>query len=154
MNLEIVPYDPKYKTAFKEVNIWWVKQYFKVEPIDLEYLNDPEGKIINKGGFIYFALLDNQPVGACALVKMDKEGTVFELSKMGILPAAQGMKIGWKLAQTVIEKAKAEGAEKLFLESNTILTPAINLYRKIGFTEVSNAGSPYERSNIAMELIL
>jgi len=154
MNLEIVPYDPKYKTAFKEVNIWWVKQYFKVEPIDLEYLNDPEGKIINKGGFIYFALLDNQPVGACALVKMDKEGTVFELSKMGILPAAQGMKIGWQLGQTVVKKAKSIGAEKLYLESNRILVPAITLYKKLGFKELPDYKSVYERCNIAMELIL
>jgi len=154
MNLEIVPYDPKYKTAFKEVNIWWVKQYFKVEPIDLEYLNDPEGKIINKGGFIYFALLDNQPVGACALVKMDKEGNVFELSKMGILPAAQGMKIGWQLGQTVVKKAKSIGAEKLYLESNRILVPAITLYKKLGFKELPDYNSVYERCNIAMELIL
>ena len=154
MNLKIIPYTPKYKTAFKEMNIWWVEKYFKVEPIDLEYLNNPEEKIINKGGFIYFALLNEEPVGACALVKMDEDGTVFELSKMGVLPKAQGMKVAWNLGLTVIEKAKTIGAKKLYLESNRVLTPALTLYRKLGFVELPHFESPYERANIAMELIL
>ncbi len=136
------------------MNIWWVKQYFKVEPIDLEYLENPEKKIINKGGYIYFALLDNEPIGACALVKMDETGDLFELSKMGVLPKAQGIKAGWKLGTAAIEKAKSIGAKKLYLESNRILTPALTLYRKLGFIELSDFESPYERANIAMELTL
>jgi orotate phosphoribosyltransferase len=68
--------------------------------------------------------------------------------------AAQGKKIGWKLAQAIIDKARTLGAKKLYLESNTILEPAINLYRKLGFTEVVGRQSAYERANIKMELIL
>ena len=152
--IHITPYESKYKIAFKELNIWWVEKYFKVEPIDLKYLNNPEENIIKKGGFILFALLDGKPVGACALVKMNEKGAIFELSKMGVLPAAQGMKIGWQLTQAIIEKAKSIGAKKLYLESNRKLTPAINLYRKLGFVELPEFTSPYERANIAMELIL
>jgi len=54
----------------------------------------------------------------------------------------------------VREKAKALGAKKLFLESNRILTPALSLYQKLGFVEMVGATSPYERSDIQMELIL
>lgn len=50
---------------------------------------------------------------------MDEEGAVFELSKMGVLPEAQGLKLGWKLGEKAIEKAKSVGAKKLYLESNT-----------------------------------
>ena len=153
MNLNIIPYQPQYRSAFKALNIWWVEKYFKVEPIDLEYLDNPEEKILNKGGYIYFALLNEKPVGACALIKMDEEGAVFELSKMGVLPEAQGHKIGWKLGQAVIEKAKAVGAKKLYLESNTVLTPAMKLYKKLGFKRLDGYDSPYERCNIAMELV-
>ena len=119
----------------------------------MEYLDNPEEKILNKGGYIYFALLNEKPVGACALIKMDEEGAVFELSKMGVLPEAQGHKIGWKLGQAVIEKAKAVGAKKLYLESNTVLTPAMKLYKKLGFKRLDGYDSPYERCNIAMEMV-
>ena len=54
----------------------------------------------------------------------------------------------------VIEKAKEAGFKRLYLESNTILKPAINLYYKLGFKKITGAPSPYERSNIQMELIL
>ena len=56
--------------------------------------------------------------------------------------------------QAVIEKARSLGASKIFLESNTRLKPAINLYHKLGFKKVSGHASPYERSNIQMELVL
>jgi ribosomal protein S18 acetylase RimI-like enzyme len=50
-----------------------------------------------------------------------------------------------------IEKARQCGAEKIILQSNTILEPAINLYRKLGFEEVDTFPSEYKRSNIHME---
>jgi ribosomal protein S18 acetylase RimI-like enzyme len=50
--------------------------------------------------------------------------------------------------------ARAAGASRLILESNTILTPAISLYRKLGFTEFTGVPSEYNRCNIHMELAL
>ena len=42
---------------------------------------------------------------------------------------------------------------RLFLDSNTVLEPAIRLYRKVGFKEIPvPEDSPYERCNIRMEL--
>jgi GNAT superfamily N-acetyltransferase len=78
----------------------------------------------------------------------------FELAKMAVNPAAQGKHIGWLLGNAIIETAKLAGAKKIFLESNTILKPAIQLYHKLGFKKIINRPSPYERSNIQMELIL
>jgi hypothetical protein len=46
------------------------------------------------------------------------------------------------------------GAKKIYLESNTILKPAINLYHKMGFQKVSGLATPYKRCNIQMELVL
>ncbi|RYY25293.1 MAG: MarR family transcriptional regulator, partial [Chitinophagaceae bacterium] len=46
------------------------------------------------------------------------------------------------------------GARKVYLESNTKLEPAINLYYKLGFKKIAGAPSPYERCNIQMELEL
>ena len=65
----------------------------------------------------------------------------------------QGKKIGQALADAAIAKAKSLGAKKIILYSNTILAPAIALYRKIGFKEIPVDGT-YKRSDIKMELPL
>jgi GNAT superfamily N-acetyltransferase len=66
----------------------------------------------------------------------------------------QGKNIGWLLGKAAMEKARSLGAKKLYLESNTILQPAINLYHKLGFKRVVGHTSPYERCNIQMELVI
>lgn len=156
MEVEIVDFEPQYSQAFCDVNLWWVKEYFSVEPMDLEKLKHPQENIIDKGGYILIALLNDKPVGACALVKRDEyeEELVFELSKMGVLPEAQGKKVGFKLAKACIDLARAKKATKVYLESSTTLKPAINLYKKLGFVVLENFTSPYKRANIAMELVL
>ena len=58
------------------------------------------------------------------------------------------------LGEAIIKRAKELGVKRVYLESNTILTPAINLYRKLGFTEFAGETSPYQRCNIQMELFL
>ena len=57
------------------------------------------------------------------------------------------------ISEKAIEKAKQLGAHKIILYSNTVLKPAISLYRKLGFKEVT-VDAVYERSDIKMELIL
>jgi GNAT superfamily N-acetyltransferase len=78
----------------------------------------------------------------------------YELAKMAVSPEARGKNIGWLLGNAIIEKARSIGAHRLYLESNTILKPAISLYHKLGFKKITGPPSPYERANIQMELIL
>lgn len=49
---------------------------------------------------------------------------------------------------------KAVGSKQVFIESNTILKPAVSLYRKLGFTELKELHPAYERGDIQMELTL
>ncbi|RZK22808.1 MAG: MarR family transcriptional regulator, partial [Hymenobacter sp.] len=58
------------------------------------------------------------------------------------------------LGTAAIEKVKQLGASSLYLESNTILKPAINLYNKLGFKKVAGNPTPYERADIQMLLQL
>src|SRR5690606_39452497 len=99
-------------------------------------------------------LLGDEVVGVCALIPCHLDGYEFELAKMGVQENLRGIGIGKALAIHTVEKARALGAKKLFLESNRLLQPALSLYRKIGFVEVSGVPSPYERSDIQMELDL
>lgn len=153
-SLQIIEYTPEYRSAFSNLNKEWISKYFVMEETDYKALDHPDTYIIDKGGHILVALYNQEPIGVCALIKMNDSDYDYELSKMAVSPAAHGKKIGLKLAEAVIEKARKLGAKKLYLESNTILEPAINLYRKLGFTEVVGRQSAYERANIKMELIL
>lgn len=153
-NVQIVDYKPAYREAFRQLNEEWISKYFKMEEADHKALDNPQKNIIARGGHILVALFNNEPVGVCALLKMNDPVYEYELAKMAVSPKAQGKSIGWLLGKAAIDKAKALGAKKLYLESNTILEPAINLYHKLGFQKVVGHPTPYERCNIQMELAL
>jgi DNA-binding MarR family transcriptional regulator/GNAT superfamily N-acetyltransferase len=152
--VEIIPYEPEYQSAFRELNVEWISTYFKMEDADYKALDNPQAYILDRGGYILVALYKGEPVGVCALIKMDDPEFDFELAKMAVSPKAQGMNIGWLLGNAAIEKAKSLGAKALYLESNTILKPAISLYHKLGFQKIAGRETPYERSNIQMKLNL
>ena len=147
--VRIEKYKPAFKPFFKSLNQRWIEAYFKMEEADHIALNDPEGKVLSKGGEILFALVDEAVVGVCALVKLDASIPYdFELSKMGVDPAYQGLGIGYKLGEAVVDLATELGGKTLYIESNTILTPAMHLYKKLGFKEIEGKDSPYARCNI------
>jgi len=152
--VQIIDYTPAYRKAFKALNEEWISHWFTMEEADHKALDNPQGYILNKGGHILVAIHNNEAVGVCALIKMNDPEYDFEMAKMAVSPAMRGKNIGWLLGQAVIEKAKKLGAKKLYLESNTILKPAISLYNKLGFKKVAARPTPYERSNIQMELTI
>jgi len=153
-SVKIVAYEEKYQTAFKALNEQWISTYFKMEEADYKALDNPQTYILDRGGKIFVALYENKPVGVCALIKMDDPDYDFELAKMAVSPKIQGKNIGWLLGQAIVQEAKDSGASKIYLESNTILKPAINLYQKLGFVKVVGRSTPYARCNIQMELKL
>jgi len=153
-DVQIVEYKPKYQSAFKALNEEWISTYFEMEEADYKALDNPKKYILDKGGKIFVALYNNDPVGVCALMKMNDANYDFEMAKMAVSPKAQGKNIGWLLGQAVVNTAKELGASKIYLESNTILKPAINLYHKLGFQKIAGHATPYKRCNIQMELNL
>lgn len=146
---EIAPYHVRWREDFRDLNLWWLEKYFRVEPIDKRVLSDPEGDILAHGGEIYFAVVDEKAVGTVAM-KNQGDG-VFELTKLGVDPTVQQGGMGRALCETIIDRFQARGGDLLFLETNTILTPAIKLYEKLGFVERPfPSESPYERANYYM----
>jgi len=91
-------------------------------------------------------------VGTCAVIKTGQ--AEYELAKMAVSPKYQGRKIGNALMDAAIAKTKELGGTRIWLGSNTKLTPAITLYKKYGFKEFQAAASPYTRANIHMEMDL
>jgi GNAT superfamily N-acetyltransferase len=153
-NVRIVDYKPEYQTAFRALNEEWISAYFSMESSDHKALDNPEGYILNKGGCILVALVDEQPAGVCALIKMDDPEYDFELAKMAVSPQFQGRKIGLMLGEAILQKAKSMGAARVYLESNTLLQTAIKLYYKLGFEKIAGRSTPYERCNIQMGRVI
>ncbi|MDG1573407.1 GNAT family N-acetyltransferase [Robiginitalea sp. M366] len=152
--VRIVPYAPRYRQAFHDLNKAWIDQYFTMEPIDHQVLEHPATYILDPGGAIWVALVGETPVGVCALMPDHEAPATFELTKMGVDPAYQGLGIGYALGRAVLEGARQLGARRVYLESNTVLEPAIRLYHKLGFKAFQGRHSPYSRCNIQMEVQL
>lgn len=148
--MEIVSYDPQYAVHFERLNKAWLEKYFYVEPIDEYVLANPQEAILDHGGEILFAKHQGQIIGTIAM-KWQSEG-VIELTKMGVDETFQGLGAGKLLFETALATAKSIGAHRIILYSNTILAPALSIYRKYGFVEVPLEKGLYERSDIKMEL--
>eukprot|EP01091_Cochliopodium_minus_P003333 TRINITY_DN13199_c0_g1_i1.p1 TRINITY_DN13199_c0_g1~~TRINITY_DN13199_c0_g1_i1.p1 ORF type:complete len:160 (-),score=38.83 TRINITY_DN13199_c0_g1_i1:18-497(-) len=152
--VSIVEYQSKYQQNFRDLNVEWISKLFKMEESDYKMLDNPEDYIIKRGGFIVLAILNNEVVGTCALVKTSDEPLIFELAKMAVTPKAQGKKIGFLMGQELINVAKKEKAKEIFLETNSKLIPAIKLYEKLGFKHIPLTGSPYIRCDTKMNMFL
>ncbi|MBK7143246.1 MAG: MarR family transcriptional regulator/GNAT family N-acetyltransferase [bacterium] len=150
--IEVVEYKPAFKKHFKSINVEWLRKYFEVEPADEVLLNDPVGKIINKGGMVFFARLDGEVVGTCALIKRGPRE--YELGKMGVVPKAQGQQVGRCLLTVAINYAKQNGAEAVYLHTSPKLAAATSLYLSEGFVEVpfDQAAHEHHRPSIKMRL--
>jgi DNA-binding MarR family transcriptional regulator/N-acetylglutamate synthase-like GNAT family acetyltransferase len=138
---------------FYRINAEWINTMFHLEPTDLDVLQNPRERIVEPGGAILFVEVPGLGiVGTCALQKTG-EGT-FELTKMGVLASARGLKAGEFLLAAIIDRAKTIGAETLYLLTNRRCEAAIHLYEKLGFQHdaaiMAKYGSRYERSDVAM----
>jgi putative acetyltransferase len=147
-------FQPGDEKPFKELNEAWISRDFTLEPGDHEVLDDPQGKILSKGGQICVAELDGEVVGCCALVPM-KPGE-FELAKMTISERARGQGVGRRLLVFAIALARVLHAHRLYLESNTKAASAIHLYEELGFRHMAapEHESKYARANVFMEMFL
>ena len=153
MQIDIISYQPEYAPSFYELNIEWLKTFFYVEPYDEEVLSNPKKYIIDKGGHIFFAKLDNQIIGTVALMPT-KVNSIVELTKMAVSPSHRGLNIGQQLMQHCISYAKEKGIKSIILYSNRKLENAIYIYRKYDFMEIKvEDNCPYERCNIKMQLV-
>jgi N-acetylglutamate synthase-like GNAT family acetyltransferase len=153
--VEILDYRPAYKKHFKALNEAWLNEQFTPEGPDEAILSDPNGKIIRRGGAVLFARLGERIVGTCALIRHSAE--IFELAKMAVAEKVRSRGIGLRIAEAVIERARALGAETLFLETSPKLVPAFHLYEKLGFRKVRHGPlgpTKYKRKTFAMTLEL
>ena len=148
--MTIVDYEPQHQYWFEKFNRYWIEKYFEMEAIDEYVLTNPAAAIIEPGGAILMALYDGIPAGTVALRKVDE--LTYEFTKMAVDPAFQRKGIAEALSRASFKKAKELGASTVILYSNSILKPAIQLYKKLGFKHVPVEKVEYKRSDVKMTI--
>lgn len=150
---KIVSYDDKYKLDFEKLNREWIEKFFHMEDEDLNILQHPESYVLAKNGEIFFAIYEQEVIGTAAMIPISDK--VFELAKMAVQKDFQSRGIGKLLVKQCISFAKEADAMEIFLLTNDMLKPALNLYLSCGFILNSNYDDErYERGNTKMNLML
>ena len=150
--ISLINYNSKYQPDFKRLNLEWLDKYGLTESHDLEILDDPEGTVIARGGYIFLAIDGSKVIGTAGLWK--ESGLEYELIKMGVDPQYRGRGISKLLLEECIGKARELGAVKIILFSNSQLTTALKLYENYGFRHVAVTGAPFLTADVKMELNL
>jgi GNAT superfamily N-acetyltransferase len=150
--IEIIAYNDSLHEDFRQLNLEWLDHYQLREDADMLVLNDPNGTILNNGGFIYLAKAGDEIVGTAALIQ--EANQVYELAKMSVTEKWRGKGISKLLLEACLRKAAEIEAVKIELFSNHQLIHALKLYEQYGFVYVDVKDSPFETADIKMELRL
>ena len=138
---------------FEALNRNWIETYFWMEAFDEWVLTQPYKAILEPGGAILIAEYDGKVAGTVALRKIN--GDTYEFTKMAVDPAFQRKGIAASLSNAAFNTVRQLGGNHVILYSQTGLSAAIRLYRRLGFKEIPlDAGTLYKRSDIKMEIYL
>lgn len=83
------------------------------------------------GGFILIA--DEEPIGSVRWVPVDSEPDVWEVMRMGVLPAWRGERLSQHLLEAVIHRALASDVTELRLAVRADQPRLLDLYAALGF---------------------
>jgi tRNA(Arg) A34 adenosine deaminase TadA/predicted GNAT family acetyltransferase len=150
--VEILDYEPAHQPIFRALNEAWITEYFKLDPVDVAVLSNPEEYILKGGGRLFMARFNGRLVGTCGLLKTGNG--VFEFTKMAVQKDYRGQGLGKMLALHAIAEARRLGAQQLELYTQKVLPEAIGLYRKMGFREIPLPHYKYSRADTYMVLDL
>ena len=146
--IKIIDYRPEHQPYFERFNREWIEELFVMEPVDEWVLTNPEKAILEPGGAILMAEYDGIVAGTVGLRKVDEYS--YEFTKMAVDKNFRRKGIAEAISFASFKKAKALGAKRVILYSNTKNAGAIKLYEKIGFKHVEVETGVYKRANVKM----
>jgi ribosomal protein S18 acetylase RimI-like enzyme len=89
------------------------------------------GDLQQGGGFIL--LSDDRPIGSVRWMPVDSEPDVWEIMRMGVLPADRGQSLSQHLLEAVIHRALASDVRELRLAVRADQPRLLDLYAALGF---------------------
>ncbi len=131
----IVDYKPSLKKAFAILTRPWLSTVVdgKLEEEDLFTLRYPDKAYIKNGGFVFFAILNEQPVGCVALKRLSDDS--YEFCKLFVDPAIRKAGLATQLIERCITRCKENYASVLWLQTTGEAVDAHRLYYKLGFED-------------------
>jgi ribosomal protein S18 acetylase RimI-like enzyme len=106
-----------------------------------EMCNFPE-EYASPDGCLVLAVKGGVTVG-CVGLRLFAPG-ICEMKRLYVKPSYRGQKIGRRLAEIVIERAREKGYRYMRLDTVPTMREAINLYRGLGFMEID----PYRHNPV------
>lgn len=157
----VVEARPEHHPAFRDLNLQWIDAHFRREPKDVALLDDPQAEVLDRGGQIFVAIHDHDPIGVCAMIPFEGDGStpgdgssnpVYELIKMAVRPESRGLGAGRALMHAAETWAKRQRARRIVIVTNSSLAPAVRLYESHGYRTVHSGPHPsYERADLIFE---
>lgn len=84
-----------------------------------------------RGGEFWVAARDGEIIGTCGVFPVAP--ATFELRKMYLRPATRGLGVGRALLDTAVEWVRAQGGERMVLDTTEQMVRAIAFYEAHGF---------------------
>ncbi|MCR5630043.1 GNAT family N-acetyltransferase [Eubacterium sp.] len=101
---------------------------------------------------VFFCLiLDNKVVGTVGLKKINDD--TVELKALYLSKELRGQGLGFKLINSVIDKAKEKGYKLILLDSMSKYKEALKLYEKVGFIKTERYNDN-QYADVFMKLVL
>lgn len=114
-----------------ELNVDLCFQNFELE------VEDPLSKYGAPTGALFLAFFNNEVAGCIALQPINQQQTC-EMKRLYVRPGFRKEGLATLLVDTLINRAKEMGYKKMVLDTLDKLVPAINLYKRHGFTETTS----------------
>jgi GNAT superfamily N-acetyltransferase len=148
IRLAVTPEDFAQARALFEEYAAWLDVDLCFQGFDQELASLP-GAYAAPRGMLVLAGTPEAAAGCVALRPLpgngDEAGDVAEIKRLYVRPVARGTGLGMRLAQTVIDGARAIGYRELKLDTLEQMAEAHALYAKLGFRECP----PYYHNPIA-----
>ena len=128
-----------------------LREYADAIGVDLSF-QDFDSEVADPLGFYELVLLASSGDGCVGLRRIDER--TCEMKRLYVRPTARGGGLGRRLAEAVIDEARACRYERMLLDTLPTMSAAQALYRSLGFKETE----PYRHNPVPgaafMELVL